>query len=188
MSDFVIQTPPVVGLPVDGSDAKFPVRRVYCIGRNYAAHAREMGRDPDREPPFFFMKPADVLVEDGAEIPYPPQTSNLHHEAELVVALGQGGRDIAEADALTHVWGYAAGNDLTRRDLQLKAREQGRPWDLGKGFDNSAPIAPIHPVSTVGHPSKGAIRLTVNGEVKQDADLSDLIWSFPEMISNLSHS
>lgn len=173
---------------VAGSDDRIPVRRIFCIGRNYAAHAREMGRDPDREPPFFFLKPADAVVEDGATIPYPPQTENLHYEAELVAVIGKGGVNIAEADALDHVWGYGVGNDLTRRDLQLVAREQGRPWDLGKGFDRSAPIAPIHPVSKVGHPSKGSIKLTVNGEVKQDADLSELIWSIPEMISILSHS
>lgn len=173
---------------VAGSGDRIPVRRIFCIGRNYAAHAREMGRDPDREPPFFFLKPADAVVEDGATIPYPPQTENLHYEAELVAVIGKGGVNIAEADALDHVWGYGVGNDLTRRDLQLIAREQGRPWDLGKGFDRSAPIAPIHPVSKVGHPSKGSIKLTVNGEVKQDADLSELIWSIPEMISILSHS
>ena len=173
---------------VAGSDDRIPVRRIFCIGRNYAAHAREMGRDPDREPPFFFLKPADAVVEDGATIPYPPQTENFHYEAELVAVIGKGGVNIAEADALDHVWGYGVGNDLTRRDLQLIAREQGRPWDLGKGFDRSAPIAPIHPVSKVGHPSKGSIKLTVNGEVKQDADLSELIWSIPEMISILSHS
>lgn len=173
---------------VADSDDRIPVRRIFCIGRNYAAHAREMGRDPDREPPFFFLKPADAVVEDGATIPYPPQTENLHYEAELVAVIGKGGVNIAEDDALDHVWGYGVGNDLTRRDLQLIAREQGRPWDLGKGFDRSAPIAPIHPVSKVGHPSKGSIKLTVNGEVKQDADLSELIWSIPEMISILSHS
>lgn len=173
---------------VADSDDRIPVRRIFCIGRNYAAHAREMGRDPDREPPFFFLKPADAVVEDGATIPYPPQTENLHYEAELVVVIGTGGVNIDAADALTHVWGYGVGNDLTRRDLQLIAREQGRPWDLGKGFDRSAPVSAIHPVSKVGHPSKGSIKLAVNGEVKQDADLSELIWSIPEMISILSHS
>jgi fumarylpyruvate hydrolase len=173
---------------VADSDDRIPVRRIFCIGRNYAAHAREMGRDPDREPPFFFLKPADSVVEDGATIPYPPQTENFHYEAELVAVIGKGGVNIKEADALDHVWGYGVGNDLTRRDLQLVAREMGRPWDLGKGFDRSAPIAPIHPVSKIGHPTKGSIKLTVNGEVKQDADLSELIWSIPEMISILSHS
>lgn len=172
---------------VDSED-RIPVRRIFCIGRNYAAHAREMGKDPEREPPFFFLKPADAVVMDGATIPYPPQTENFHYEAELVVVIGKGGAHISEADALDHVWGYAVGNDLTRRDLQLKAREQGRPWDLGKGFDRSAPVAPVHPVSKVGHPSTGSIALTVNGVVKQEADLADLIWSVPEMISILSHS
>jgi len=185
---YVFPPAPQATIAVDGTDERLPVRRIFCIGRNYAAHAREMGRDPDREPPFFFLKPADAVVEDGATIPYPPQTENLHYEAELVAVIGKGGVNIAEADALDHVWGYGVGNDLTRRDLQLVAREQGRPWDLGKGFDRSAPIAPIHPVSKVGHPSKGSIKLTVNGEVKQDADLSELIWSIPEMISILSHS
>lgn len=175
-------------LAVVDSEDRIPVRRIFCIGRNYAAHAREMGRDPDREPPFFFLKPADAVVEDNATIPYPPQTENFHYEAEMVAVIGKGGVNIAEEDALDHVWGYGVGNDLTRRDLQLVAREQGRPWDLGKGFDRSAPIAPIHPVSKVGHPSKGSIKLTVNGEVKQDADLEELIWSIPEMISILSHS
>lgn len=184
----VFEPQPTPTVAVAGSDDRIPVRRIFCIGRNYAAHAREMGKDPDRDPPFFFLKPADAVVDDGAKIPYPPQTENFHFEAELVAVIGKGGRNIAEADALDHIWGYGVGNDLTRRDLQLKAREQGRPWDLGKGFDRSAPVAPIHPVAKVGHPAKGTIRLTVNGEVKQDADLSDLIWSVPEMISILSHS
>lgn len=179
---------PIPTLPIAGGEDRIPVRRIFCIGRNYAAHAREMGKDPDRDPPFFFLKPADTVVEDGATIPYPPETENFHFEAELVAVIGTGGTNIPESKALDHVWGYAVGNDLTRRDLQLKAREQGRPWDLGKGFDRSAPIAPVHPASKVGHPSKGSIRLTVNGEVKQDADLSELIWSVPEMISILSHS
>ncbi|WP_342248975.1 fumarylacetoacetate hydrolase family protein [Sphingomonas sp. OTU376] len=164
----------------------FPVRRVFCVGRNYAAHAREMGRDPDREAPFFFTKWAETVVPDGSVIPYPQQTANFHYEAELVVAIGKGGRNIAESDALTHVWGYATGNDLTRRDLQLAARETGRPWDSGKNVEASAPTGPIHPVREVGHLAKGAIRLLVNDVVKQDADLADLIWSVPEIISILS--
>ena len=173
-------------LPVAGSDERIPVRRIFCVGRNYAAHAREMGKDPDREPPFFFLKPADTLVPDGATVPYPPQTESLHYEAELVVVIGADGTNISEEDALSHVWGYAVGNDLTRRDIQLEARDQGRPWDMGKGFDLSAPIAAAHPVSSVGHPATGVIRLTVNGEIKQDADLAELIWSVPEIISILS--
>jgi len=178
----------VASVAVTGTEDRLPVRRIFCIGRNYAAHAREMGKNPDRDPPFFFLKPADAVVDDGATIPYPPETGNFHYEAELVAVLGTGGKNIPRGRALDHVWGYAVGNDLTRRDLQLKAREQGRPWDLGKGFDLSAPVAPVHPVSAVGHPDKGSIRLTVNGQVKQDADLSELIWSIPEMISILSHS
>ena len=180
--------PQIPTVAIAGSEDRIPVRRIFCIGRNYAAHAREMGKDPDRDPPFFFLKPADAVVPDGATIPYPPQTENFHYEAELVAVIGTGGKDIPEEEALDHVWGYAIGNDLTRRDLQLKAREQGRPWDLGKGFDLSAPVGPVFPVAQVGHPDKGRISLTVNGEIKQDADLSELIWSIPEMISILSAS
>lgn len=185
---YIFDSAPVPTLAVADSQDRIPVRRIFCIGRNYAAHAVEMGKDPDRDPPFFFLKPNDAVVEDGATVPYPPETEHFHYEAELVAVIGAGGKNIAEEDALDHVWGYAVGNDLTRRDLQLKAREQGRPWDLGKGFDRSAPIAPVHSVSKVGHPSKGFIRLTVNGETRQEADLAELIWSVPEMISILSHS
>ena len=147
-----------------------------------------MGKDPDRDPPFFFTKPADAVVEDGQTIPYPPDTKNFHFEAELVAVIGTGGRDIAQADALDHVWGYAVGNDLTRRDLQLEAREKGRPWDWGKAFDRSAVIGPVHAASAVGHLANGAIKLTVNGVVKQDADLAELIWSVPEVVSIISRS
>lgn len=185
---YTFEPAPVPTIAVADSDDRVPVRRIFCVGRNYAAHAREMGRDPDREPPFFFTKPADAVVMDGETVAYPPETENLHYEAELVVVIGTGGRDIAEADALSHVWGYAVGNDLTRRDLQLAARELGRPWDMGKAFDRSAVIGPAHPVSRVGHPGTGSIRLTVNGETRQDADLSELIWSVPEVVSILSHS
>lgn len=173
---------------VAGRSARFPVRRIFCVGRNYAAHAREMGKNPDRDPPFFFTKPADAVVDDGATVPYPPETANLHHEAELVVAIGKAGRDVSEQDALGFVWGYAIGNDLTRRDLQLDARDKGRPWDWGKAFDNSAVCGPVHEVSGVGHPSAGNIRLSVNGETRQDADLNELIWSVPEIIAILSRS
>ena len=176
--------PPSVA--VAGSDQRFPVRRIFCVGRNYAEHAREMGKDPDREPPFFFTKPADAVVDDGASVPYPKLTENLHHEAELVVAIGTGGDAIAEADALDHVWGYAVGNDLTRRDLQQVAKDMSRPWDWGKAFDNSAVVGPLHPVSAVGHLPSGAITLSVNGQVRQQGDLSDMIWSVPEIISILS--
>ncbi len=185
---FIFEPPVPASVAIAGTEDRFPVRRIFCVGRNYAAHAREMGRDPDREPPFFFTKPADAVVDDKATVPYPAETANFHYEAELVVAIGTGGVNIAEADARDHIWGYAVGNDLTRRDLQLKAREQGRPWDWGKAFDRSAPIAPIHPVSAVGHLSEGGIRLTVNGETKQDADLKELIWDVPEIVSILSHS
>ena len=154
---------------------RFPVRRIICVGRNYAAHAREMGRDPDREPPFFFMKPADTVVDDGTTVPYPPETKQFHYEIELIVAIGEGGTNIPVARALDHVWGYGVGIDLTRRDLQLQAREQGRPWDWGKGFDLSAPIAPLRPVSEVGHPKAGRIWLAVDGALKQDFDISKLI-------------
>tara|TARA_R110000787_G_scaffold36875_10_gene93985 strand:+ start:130 stop:825 length:696 start_codon:yes stop_codon:yes gene_type:complete len=185
---YVFTPPAQPSVAVDGSDKRLPVRRIFCVGRNYAAHAREMGKDPDRDPPFFFTKPADAVVDNGETVAYPPETENFHYEAELVVAIGTAGRNIAERDALSHVWGYAIGNDLTRRDLQLKAREQGRPWDWGKAFDRSAVIGPVHPVADTGHLEKGSIRLTVNGEVKQDADLAELIWSVPEVISILSHS
>lgn len=184
---FVFTPPEPADVAVHGSDDRLPVRRIFCVGRNYAAHAVEMGKDPDRDPPFFFTKPADAVVDTGETVAYPPQTENFHYEAELVVVIG-GGKNIAEENALDHVWGYAVGNDLTRRDLQLEAREKGRPWDWGKAFDRSAVIGPVYPVAQVGHPSKGSIRLTVNGEIKQDADLADLIWSVPEVISILSHS
>lgn len=185
---YVFEPPAQASVAVANSDARLPVRRIFCVGRNYAAHAREMGKDPDRDPPFFFTKPADAVVENGETVAYPPETENFHYEAELVAVISKEGRNIAEGDSLSHVWGYAVGNDLTRRDLQLKAREQGRPWDWGKAFDRSAVIGPVHPVAEVGHPDKGSIRLMVNGEVKQDADLAELIWSVPEIISILSHS
>ena len=188
MPDYVIDVPPTPSVAVDGIAARFPVRRIICVGRNYAAHAREMGRDPDREPPFFFMKPADAVVDDGASVPYPPETANFQFEIELVAAIGQGGRDIPIERSLDHVFGYGVGIDLTRRDLQLQAREQGRPWDWGKGFDQSAPCAPLRPVAAAGHPSKGRIWLAVDGAVKQDADLAELIWSVPEIISIASRS
>ncbi|MBL6430264.1 FAA hydrolase family protein [Maritimibacter sp. DP07] len=185
---YVIDPPAQASVAVNGSDDRFPVRRIFCVGRNYAAHAREMGKDPDRDLPFFFTKPADAVLDDAQTMPYPPETENLHYEAELIVAIGKAGANISEDDALDHVWGYAIGNDLTRRDLQLQAREQGRPWDWGKAFDNSAVIGPLHSVDKVGHLERGAIRLTVNGETKQDSDLAALIWKVPEVISILSHS
>jgi fumarylpyruvate hydrolase len=183
---FVITPAAPPSAAVIGSDARFPVHRVYCVGRNYAAHAREMGMDPEREPPFFFSKPADALVANGTPVPYPPRTTNLHHEIELVVAIGVGGRDIPLANALAHVFGYAVGNDLTRRDLQFAAREQGRPWDVAKGFDGSAPMSAIRPAAESGHVERGAIWLEVNGEPRQRANLSEMIWSVPEIVAELS--
>lgn len=185
---YIFPPAPVPTVPVTGSQALLPVRRIFCVGRNYAAHAREMGKDPDRDPPFFFTKPADAVVMSGETVAYPPETENFHYEAELVAVIGTAGRNIAIADALSHVYGYAVGNDLTRRDLQLAARDKGRPWDFGKAFDRSAVIGPVHPAEAVGHPHKGFIRLAVNGEVRQDADISELIWSVPEIVSILSHS
>jgi fumarylpyruvate hydrolase len=164
----------------------FPVRRIYCVGRNYAAHAREMGHDPSREPPFFFMKPADAIVASGSTISYPSQTSDYHYEIEMVVALKDGGRDIPVEKALDMVYGYAVGLDMTRRDMQSIAKKMQRPWDMSKGFDQSAPCSTISPVSEVGHPSKGVISLKVDGETRQLGDLSDLIWNVAETISALS--
>ena len=186
--NFVIDPAPTPSVAVAGSSDRFPVRRIFCVGRNYAAHAREMGKDPDREPPFFFLKPADAVVDDGTSIAYPPETSNLHYEAELIVAIGKAGRDIAPEAALDHVWGYGIGLDMTRRDLQNAAKDLGRPWDWGKGFDKSAPIGPIHPVSTVGHIDKGRIWLAVDGVTKQDSDVSKLIWPIADVISIASRS
>ncbi len=184
MAEYVIAAPPQTAIPVKGGGL-FPVRRIFCVGRNYAEHAREMGHDPDRELPFFFTKPADALLTGGADMPYPSMTADVHHEMELVVALGSGGVDIAEADALRHVWGYAAGLDMTRRDLQAEAKKAGRPWDMSKGFDHSAPIGELVPASGV-NPGAGAIELKVNGAVRQSSDLAKLIWSVPETIAYLS--
>ncbi|MBL0404310.1 fumarylacetoacetate hydrolase family protein [Microvirga aerilata] len=187
---YVIPAPSIPALPVAGTGELFPVRRVYCVGRNYAAHAREMGGDPTREPPFFFMKPADALqpVAQGAtaDHPYPPKTGNYHFEIEMVVALAKGGRDIPVEGALDHVFGYAVGLDMTRRDLQDEAKQLRRPWELGKAADRSGPVGPIHPASQVGHPSGGSISLSVDGSTKQTADLSDMIWSVAEQIAYLS--
>ena len=185
MADYVIPPPAIVSVPVAGGGS-FPVRRVFCVGRNYAEHAREMGSDPDREPPFFFMKPADALLMNDADMPDPPQSKDLHHEMELVVAIGEGGANIQEADALRHVWGYAAGLDMTRRDLQNAAKKEGKPWDMGKGFDHSAPIGLMVPAGRCGHPSKGLIELKVNGKVRQTSDLSKMIWNVQETIAYLS--
>jgi fumarylpyruvate hydrolase len=181
---FPVPTAPSVAIA--GSATRYPVHRIYCVGRNYADHAREMGSDPDRELPFFFTKPADAVVADGATIAYALATSNLHHEIELVVALGKGGVEIPREAALEHVYGYAAGLDMTRRDLQLAARDKGRPWDVGKAFDESAPIGAIQPAAAIGHPQSGAIRLTVNGEPRQSSDLKLLLWPVADLIADLS--
>lgn len=185
MSAFTIDLPNTVALPVVGTEAKFPVRRVYCIGRNYAAHAVEMGHDPDREPPFFFQKNPDNLDASGV-FPYPPKTSDVHHEIEMAVMLKSGGDNIAIADALSHVYGYALSLDMTRRDLQGEQKKMGRPWEIGKAFERSAPVGLIHPVAEVGHLDQGRVELKVNGEVKQEGDLNQMIWKVPEMISYLS--
>jgi fumarylpyruvate hydrolase len=186
MSDYVIAPPVIAAVPIKGSSQMFPVRRIFCVGRNYAEHAIEMGSDPTREPPFYFAKPADALVVNGADMSYPPMTKQLHHEMELVVAIGSAGADIPVEEALKHVWGYCAGLDMTRRDLQNEAKKTGRPWDMGKGFDHSAPMGALVPARGVDV-SKGRIELKVNGKVVQSSDLSKLIWSVPEVISNLSH-
>ena len=187
---FVFPPEAPVAIPVAGSDAQFAVRRVYCVGRNYAAHAREMGFDPDREPPFFFCKPADAIVPvaygETLELAYPAQTESYHYEAELVAVIGKSGSDIPVEQALDYVWGYAVGLDMTRRDLQMKMREMGRPWEIGKAFDDSAPIGPIHPASEVGHFENAALWLTVNDQTKQKSDVSHLIWSVAETVAYLS--
>lgn len=185
MSDYVIAPPTIPAVPVTGGGL-FPVRRIFCIGRNYPEHAREMGHDPEREPPFFFSKPADALVTSGAETPYPPATTDLHHEIELVVAIGKEGATIPVAAALDHVWGYAAGIDLTRRDMQAIAKKQARPWDMAKAFDHSAPIGDIVPAGRIGHPGRGAIALAVNGKGRQLGDIVDMVWPVPDAIAFLS--
>lgn len=183
MNLFELKQPSVA---VAGSEDRYPVRRVYCIGRNYGAHAREMGYDPDREPPFFFMKPADAVVHGAGSIPYPSRTADFHHEIELVVAIGRGGSNIPTNQALGHVYGYAVGIDFTRRDLQKEAKKLGRPWDTAKGFDQSAPVSALHPATDIGHPCAGRIWLAVNGEERQIGDLNALIWDVAESVAELS--
>lgn len=185
VAPYVIAAPPIPALPVVGSDRLFPVRRVYCVGRNYAEHAIEMGHDPNREPPFFFQKNPDSLVL-GGEFPYPSRSADVHHEIELIVALGKGGRDIPVERALEHVYGYAVGLDMTRRDLQGEAKKMGRPWEVGKAFEASAPCGPVVPAERIGHPARGAVWLDVNGKRRQTGDLSQLIWNIPETIAYLS--
>ena len=187
MTDFAFTPPALPTLAIFGSSARFPIRRVFCVGRNYAAHAREMGSDPNREPPFFFTKPADAVVAAEGALPYPPATKDLHHEIELVVALRSGGADIPADEALAKVWGYGVGLDLTRRDLQSVAKENGRPWDMAKGIDASAPCSPLRPVSSFGHPQEDAcIRILVNGTVRQEGRLDEMIWPIADIISHLS--
>lgn len=185
MTVYAVDPPPVVALPIVGTDARFPVRRVYCIGRNYAAHAVEMGHDPDREPPFFFQKNPNNLDPSG-HFPYPNQSQDVHHEAELAVCLASGGVNIPIETAEAHVFGYALSLDMTRRDLQGIQKKMGRPWEIGKAFERSAPIGPIHPKAQTGVLSTGALTLTVNGEVQQAGDLNQMIWKIPEMIAYLS--
>ena len=184
--DYVISVPQPVAIGVEGTKSRYPVRRIYCVGRNYAAHAREMGHDPDREAPFFFQKPADVLLPGGSDFPYPSRSNDVHHEIEMVVALSRGGADIEESRALDCVYGYAVGIDMTRRDLQGEAKKAGRPWEVGKAFECSAPISKVVPASEIGHPSAGMVWLDVNGERRQQGDLNQLIWNVAETIAYLS--
>jgi fumarylpyruvate hydrolase len=186
MIKYAVEPMDLPTVPVADTDGVFPVRRIYCVGRNYAEHAREMGSDPDRDPPFFFMKPNNTIIPDNAEFPYPSKSENVHYEMELVVAIEKGGRDIPKDKANDHIFGYACGLDMTRRDLQIGMREKGRPWEIGKAFDASAPCAEIQPAGKIGHPKSGAIWLKVNGETKQSADIADLIWNVPETIEYLS--
>ncbi len=185
MSDYVIPPPRQPAIPVRGG-GQFPVRRIYCVGRNYAEHAREMGHDPAAEPPFFFAKPADAVVVNGADISYPGMTADYHHEIELVAAIGRAGRDIALADAMQHVFGYAVGVDMTRRDLQAWAKKAAKPWEVSKGFDQSAPVGLMVRAESVALPLRGRISLSVNGEVRQSADLADMTWDLPHVIAQLS--
>lgn len=184
--NYLFTPSPIPTLPVAGTDALFPVHRIYCVGRNFADHAIEMGHDPDRDPPFFFQKNPDALLLSGLDFPYPPETSDVHHEIELVVALDKGGIDIPVERALEHVYGYGVGLDMTRRDLQGEAKKLGRPWETGKSFEASAPCTPLISAAQIGHPAKGAIWAKVNGELRQNGDLSQMIWKVPEMIAYLS--
>ena len=186
MSSYVIAAPVQPSLAIAGSSERFPIRRVFCVGRNYGAHAREMGSDPHREPPFFFTKPADAVVPASGAVPYPPATQDLHHEVELVVALGAGGANVAPRDAMSLVWGYGVGLDLTRRDLQALAKDAGRPWDMAKGFDASAPCSPLIPAARLGHPQDARIWLEVNGALRQEGNLNEMIWPIADVIGHLS--
>jgi fumarylpyruvate hydrolase len=186
VTDYVINPTPIPTMPVAGTDAVFPVHRIYCVGRNFADHAVEMGHDPNKEPPFFFQKNPDTLVPPGRDFPYPSESKDVHHEIELIVALHKGGTNIPVESAMEHVFGYGVGLDMTRRDLQGEAKKAGRPWETGKAFEASAPCSVLHPVSKVGHPDAGAIWLKVNGELRQNGDLNQMLWKVPEMIAYLS--
>ncbi|WP_323120347.1 fumarylacetoacetate hydrolase family protein [Burkholderia alba] len=188
MTDYAVTPPTPTSVEIAETTTRFPVRRVFCVGRNYADHAREMGADPDREPPFFFTKPADAVVPASGTVPYPPLTGDLHHEIELVIAIGRSGRSIPAAAALDHVWGYGVGVDLTRRDLQAEAKKLSRPWDWAKGFDASGPVSPLHSAASIGHPLTGRIWLSVNGEIRQQGDLADMIWPVADIVSYVSRS
>ena len=187
MSNYLFEPPPPVSVEISGTDVRFPVNRIFCVGRNYAAHVREMGFDPGREEPCYFTKASRCIAASGSEIPYPPATENFHHEIELVVAIGKAGFELAADESLSVVYGYACGLDMTRRDLQVASRGSKGPWDIGKDFENSAVIGPIRPADEIGHPAGGRIQLSVNGELRQDSDLDQLIWSVPEIVSHLSH-
>ncbi|SCW78114.1 fumarylacetoacetate hydrolase family protein [Ancylobacter rudongensis] len=184
-SVYVITPPGIPTLPVEGSDQLFPIHRIYCVGRNYAEHAIEMGHDPDKEPPFFFQKNPDNVITDGT-FPYPDKSSDVHYELEMLVAIGKGGVNIPVESALDHVWGYGVGLDMTRRDLQGEAKKLGRPWEIGKAFEDSAPCSALVPASVIGHPAAGKVWLNVNGTQRQVGDLNQMIWKVPEMISYLS--
>ena len=186
MSAYLFEPAPPVSVEVSGTDARFPVNRIFCVGRNYAAHVREMGFDPEREEPCYFTKASRCIAASGSEIPYPPATQNYHHEVELVVAVGKAGFELSVDEALSIVYGYACGLDMTRRDLQVASRDSKGPWDIGKDFENSAVISPVRPAEEIGHPASGRIQLAVNGELRQDSDLVHLIWSVPEIIAHLS--
>jgi len=186
VSRYLFEPPPPVSVEISGTDVRYPVNRIFCVGRNYAAHVREMGFDPGREEPCYFTKSSRCIVASGSEIPYPPATENFHHEIELVVAIGKAGFELAADEALSVVYGYACGLDMTRRDLQVASRGSKGPWDIGKDFENSAVIGTIRPADEIGHPAGGRIQLSVNGELRQDSDLEKLIWSVPEIVSHLS--
>lgn len=185
-TNYIFPPSPVPALPIRGSTALFPIHRIYCVGRNFADHAIEMGHDPDKEPPFFFQKNPDTVVLPGNPFPYPAASRDVHHEVELVVALQGGGTDIPVERALDCVYGYAVGLDMTRRDLQAEAKKHGRPWEVAKAFEQSAPCGPVHAAAEIGHPGEGTIRLTINGTIRQDGNLNQMIWKVPEMIAYLS--